>query len=335
MRRRYLVAWIAPAILAASSAGTIAQQPAAPAAPSQEQAAVFRGGVELMNLSVTATDKRGRSVTDLTRDDFVIFEDKKPQEIVSFAGVTQETLTPIGLGLVLDASLSMDASSLTPGVSQAPGSRLQSMRLAVDLLVNKRLRKDDEVYFIEFATDTRLAVDWTTDKRSVLDAVRRIKPRLGTSIYNSILAALDVSKRGRQKKQVMLVVTDGADVTSTVTATEVARAARTSDVIIYALVVDDEEGLRSRGDANTRRMAGELSQITDATGGRSLYVQGFGELEAAIAQLGKEFTQQYELAYARPPADGRLHDITVTVKRPDISVVHRRTYLANTPAPGR
>ena len=107
-------------------------------------------------------------------------------------------------------------------------------------------------------------------------------------------------------------------------------AARASDVIIYALVVDNEEGFGPGGKSNfsVRQSALELAQVTDATGGRTNYVQGFAQMEDAIEQMGKEFTKQYELAYQRGPADGRFHDINVTVKRPDLTVRHRRTYLA-------
>ena len=157
-----LAAWAACAGL------LMAQQPATPAGA--DQTAVFRGGVELMNLSVTVTDKKGRSVTDLTQDDFQILEDKKPQAIVNFSSAKQTNTTPIGLGLVLDASLSMTAD------------RLQSMRTAVELMLNNRLRKDDEMYVVEFNKEAKLTREWTTDKKSVIDTVRRIKTHVAESM---------------------------------------------------------------------------------------------------------------------------------------------------------
>jgi hypothetical protein len=104
-------------------------------------------------------------------------------------------------------------------------------------------------------------------------------------------------------------------------------------VVIYALVVDADEGMYSRSNDNLRQAAGELSAVTDATGGRTQYVQGFAGLEAAIDQMGKEFTQQYEMADARETADGKFHEITIGVKRPEVSVRHRRVYFANAAAP--
>lgn len=297
----------------------------------QEPTGVFRGGVEMLNLSVTVTDRRGRSVTDLTKDDFIVYEDKKVQEVVDFRSMQQSNETPIGLGLVLDASESMTRN------------KLDSMRTAVDTLLKKRMRPADAAYFVEFASDVRLVTEWTSDRDAILNAVRRIKVRRGTAIYDAILRGLEVSSKGTQKKQVLLLITDGQDYGSSVNRKDVALAAARSDVIVYALVVDDDEGFSGvsvgrsglregsggGSDANLRQAALELSEVTDATGGRTQYVQGFAELEAAIGELGREFTQQYELAYARPPADRQIRQIAVAVKRPDLAVRHRRTYLAD------
>ena len=324
MRYWFLSLGTAIAVSLSALTTTVAQEPAAPAtppqegpAPPQEDPPKFRRGVELMNLSITVTDKRGRPVTDLTRDDFVVFEDKQPQQIMDFSMDKGTAGTPIGLGLVLDASGSMTRD------------RLETMRTAVELMVNKRLRKEDELYFLEFATDARLITPWTSNRKAVIDAVRRIKTRDGTAIYNGIVSGLQVSKAGRHKKQVMLVITDGADTPSTIKRQDVALAARASDVVIYALVVGEEEGgFRQSADANLRSAAGELSAVTDATGGRTQYVRGFAELEKAVDDMGKEFTLQYQVAYQRAAADNRFHEITVGVKRPDVTVRHRRIYLA-------
>lgn len=299
------------------TAVVVAQQAAAPAG-GQESTPVFRGGVELMSLSVSVSDKRGRPITDLTQDEFVIFEDRQPQTIVSFTSAKQKNSTPVGLGLVLDASQSMTRE------------RLEAMRTGVQIVVNGRLRKDDELYFVEFASDVRLTVPWTTNKNEVIAAIRRIQPRTGTALYDAIRRALDVSRAGRHKKQVMLIVTDGGDTHSTVNRQELAMLARASGVILYGLVVDTEGGFGARagGDYKVRQSAAELAQMTEITGGRTEYVQGFAELENAIEQMGQEFTQQYELAYPRRPDDGRFHEIIVGVKRTDIIVRHRIAYLA-------
>jgi Ca-activated chloride channel family protein len=309
------------AVLSAVAATPAApqQQPQAPGDKPAEAAQappVFRGGVELVSLSVTVTDKNGRPVTDLTKDDFLVFEDKAQQQILNFTSLKDPAPVGIGLGLVLDVSESMSRD------------RLEAMRTAVQFLLSK-LKKQDELYLVEFATDVRHVVPWTTDRNQVVDTIRRFRTRTGTAIYDAIFKSLPISAQGKQKKQVMLVITDGQDYNSTIPRAQVADAARASDVLLYVLVVDSEQGARG-ANANLRQATGELDAVAQATGGRAYYLQGFQELEDTIGRLGQEFTQQYFMEFERPrEADGKYHQILVGVKRANVVVRHRRGYVAD------
>src|SRR5688572_17421405 len=219
-----------------SPAGTPpAQNPVSPTADT-----TFAVDVSAMTISVTVTDDKGKSVNGLTQEDFVLLEDGQQRPITGFRAVTEKTenRVPMGLGLVLDASGSMTQD------------RLDAMRTAVDFLLNKRLSKEDEVYFVEFAASPRMVVPWTSNKNEVHNQVRRIKTRDGTGIYDAIAASLPVSKQGKAKKQVMLVITDGADTTSKTNRQQLTDMARSSEVIIYALVCEGEERVGSRGGCN-------------------------------------------------------------------------------------
>ena len=312
---------------------TSAQNPSSAPAPKAQSAAPAQGSqppidqspettfsvdVAAMTISVTVTDKQGKSVNGLTKDDFVLLEDGKQQPITGFRAVTgsEETRVPFGLGLVLDASGSMSPD------------RLDAMRTAVDYLVNKRMGKEDQTYFMEFAADRRMVVPWTTDKKEVINAIRKIKTRDGTAIYDAIVAALPYQKTGKAKKQVMLVITDGADTSSKTPRAQVISAARASDVVIYILVADGEE-VRGRDTGRLRQAALELAEVSDATGGRTKFVQGFQQLENAIGDFGKDFTTQYEVSFERTAAkDGKFHPVRVGVKKPDVTIRHKTGYVA-------
>lgn len=302
-----------------------AQQPTGDAADATGAGQpTFRAGVELVSVSVTVTDERGRLVTDLTEDDFIVFEDGRQQRIANFRSLTDPDSVPIGLGLVVDASSSMSSE------------KLGSVRIAVATLLERALDRNDAVYMIRFAEESNLVVPWTTDRDEILKAVRRVEATGGsggTAIYDAIGAALPISTAGTAQKQIVLVITDGGEGRSAVSPTDLAKLAWQSEVLIYALVVDGEEARWTRGPTSStsvRRGALELNQITAPTGGQTYYVEGFQQLEDRIRRLGDEFTQQYFLEYARDgKADGRLHDIAVHVRRPDLLVRHRRSYLAD------
>ena len=111
-----------------------------------------------------------------------------------------------------------------------------------------------------FAADTRLIAPWTNDRKKVIDAIRRVKTRDGTAIYDAIAAALPVSAQGKHKKQVMLLITDGQDTHSKVSRPKLAEAARAAEVVIYALVVDGEETVSGRDTSQLRQAAFPLAR---------------------------------------------------------------------------
>jgi Ca-activated chloride channel family protein len=295
-----------------------------PQAPSSAPAAstpetTFNVDVSVLTMSVAVTDDKGKSVSGLTKDDFVLLEDGKQRPITGFRAVSESTenRVPFGLGLVLDVSGSMTQD------------RLDAMRTALEELLTKRLTAADEVYFLEFANAPRLVVPWTSDRKAVMTAIRKIKTRNGTAIYDAIAAALPVSAQGKQKKQVMLVITDGGDTHSTVSRPKLTEMARAAEVLIYALVVDGEEA-QTRDTSVIRQAALELAQVSDATGGRTQYLRGFQELENAMGSLGRDLNTQYEISFERSAAnDGKFHPIRVGVRRQNVTVRHKLGYLGN------
>jgi VWFA-related protein len=309
---------------------------------------VFREGVDVVHVSVTVTDQNGRPVNDLTKEEFAIFEDGKRQPIVSFRSMKDPSWEPIGLGLVLDVSASMAGLQITfegmgpGGISRERYTdKFSTMKTAVERLITERLREPDEAHILTFSTEIRSLYPRpppghspppaTLDKESLLDALRRMdRGVIGgqTAVYDAIAAALPTSSRGRLKKKVMLVVTDGNDNKSKIPRARVAEAARASGVTVYALIVGGELK-RLEDERPVSVVARELSEITDPTGGLTRDVYGFWQLEDAIMAIGADFTQQYEIGFVSDHADGKYHKIVVGVRRPNVTMRHRRGYLAN------
>jgi Ca-activated chloride channel homolog len=311
----------------------------------------FKSGVDLVNVTATVTDESGRFVPSLTKDDFSIFENGRRQEISHFSN----DRTPVSLGILLDSSGSMTAD------------KMAAARSAIDRFIYDLLGKDDELFFMEFASTARVGQAWTTDRAAISHAVGRVDPVGGTALYDAIAKALPMAAAGRHKKKAVLVISDGNDTSSTISAALLRQQIRDSEVLVYALGVDgavQRESGRTRppiigvpvpnpfpparprrpiqfppiiggGGGTWTRNTGErvnpdaLREVTDDTGGRTEIVRGFGDLQAATARLADELSKQYSLAYSSTEErDGRWHPIRVEVRDRRHTVRARRGYMA-------
>ena len=182
----------------------------------------FKSGVDLINVTATVSDEDGRFVPSLTKDDFSIFENGRRQEISHFSSER----TPVSLGIALDAS-----GSMTP-------DKMAAARSAIDRFIYDLLGRDDELFFLEFASYARLTQDWTTDRGAISRAVGRVDPVGGTALYDAIARALPVAAAGRHKKKAVLVISDGNDTSSSISVQLLRQRIRDSEVLVYALGVD-------------------------------------------------------------------------------------------------
>jgi Ca-activated chloride channel homolog len=182
----------------------------------------FKSGVDLVNVTATVTDESGRFVPSLTKEDFSIFENGRRQEISHFSN----DRAPVSLGILLDASGSMTAD------------KMAAARSAIDRFIFDLLGRDDELFFMEFASTARVGQAWTTDRAAISRAVGRVDPVGGTALYDAIAKALPMAAAGRHKKKAVLVISDGNDTSSTISAALLRQQIRDSEVLVYALGVD-------------------------------------------------------------------------------------------------
>jgi VWFA-related protein len=308
---------------AASQSKPPTQAPADKAVTGEGGPAVFRASAEAISLAVTVVDNKGRFVTDLTKEDFGVFEDGKPQPILNFRTVKESaTLEPIGAGLVLDVSISM-----------VSGDKLATLVTAARAFMSK-MKKTDEVFVVSFATGPVLELPWTTNRESVYSAIRRLKSRPGSNIYDALVGSLPIMEKGTAKKKVFLVFTDGAPdgpiggESSRIPRSEAGKVLGAGDALVYIMVIG-AGGLQGPNTA-TRQAFLELNQVAAATGGKAILVEGFAELEDEIHKLAGEVSQQYFLEFNRAAEkDGKPHQIVVGVRRKDVVIKHRRTYIAD------
>ena len=336
------------AALAASAAGAAAQteQRVPPTGGPDNPDGVFRGGVELVNVAVTVTDARGRFVDGLTRDDFLVYEDGEPVEIALF----DNERTPVSLGIALDTSGSMD------------GRKMRAARSALDQFLYDLLGPDDEIFLYRFDYAPVLLQDWTTDRDLLSRAIRGIRPRGETALYDAVAAALPRVAEGRHRKKALLVISDGNDNNSETDDRDLRPMIRETEALVYAIGLDGRATRRRgilggplrpplpgapfpipgrgrppqlppgnpfRALQEERVNTGALRDLTDDSGGRTEIVRDADDLAPATAGIARELSRQYFLGYpARHAGDGRWHRIRVEVRNPDHRVRARRGYMA-------
>ena len=228
------------ALVVASGALPSAQQPA----PRQEGDGFrFRTGVELINVAVSVSDLNGRYISGLRQDDFVLYEDGVEQQITHFSNER----VPVSLGLVVDTSGSM------------AGEKWDHARSALDRFLLELLGEEDEVFLYQFSADPYLLEDWTTDRARLSRAMRRIVPRGGTAMYDTLAEAVPLADSGKNRKKAIVVISDGNDTNSSTSVPDLKRLIRETEVLVYAVGIDGEGECTVGGSVRTPAGAAALS----------------------------------------------------------------------------
>ena len=271
--------------------------------------AQFRARLDLVQVTVSVTDKEGRLVTGLQKEDFQVWEDGLEQQVTQF---TDERVA-VSLGVLLDASDSMR------------GQPVVDARSALDRFVGELLFPEDEAFVATFNHLPRLAARWKKPTTTLVDVLKGLQPSGGTAIYDS-LAETTVMFEGRKNSRAAVVlISDGADTASDRTLHQALDVVRRSDAFVYAIAIDHPDA-----NASTRVNPEALREITSLTGGYTEVVRSAADLGPATARIADELNKQYTIGYssARPP-DGSWRALRVRVKKPDHLVRARRGYFAD------
>ncbi|HEX4022910.1 MAG TPA: VWA domain-containing protein [Acidobacteriaceae bacterium] len=289
-----------PANAAATGSGQVA--------PSKENGRyVFRTSVEEVVLNVTVVDGRDRMVTTLTEPDFTVFEDNVQQKISSFR---LEDI-PISLGILIDNSGSMREK------------RAAVNRAALDLV--RASNPDDEAFIVNFSDDAFLDQDFTSSIEKLQSGLSHIDSRGGTALYDAVVASADhLAKAAKRPKQVLLIITDGEDNSSSTTLEETVR--RIQDLqgpIVYSigLLYGDEGGRESK------RAKRALQLLSDETGGLAFFPKSLAQVDDIAAEVAKDIRNQYTIGYhsTKPESEGGYRTIRVVVKASGYGKLAART----------
>ncbi len=268
-----------------------------PAYVAQRTGATFRAAVELTVVLVNVTDRDKKAVGSLTRDDFVLLENGKPQPLVQF-------LSADG---AVDVALLVDMSgSIMPVLSDL-------RRTATDFV--DALRPDDRVMVVGFDQRVRPLSPLTNNREELELAVDRLKPSGSTSLFDSLyitLNTLSTSSRDFTRRTAVVVITDGDDTSSNLQPQEVREQARRYGIPIYMILLNQTiENMRDRfGSYEHTQRRFEMKGLGQTTGGRTFVIPEGRTLKDAYKSIVQDLSQQYLLAYER----------TRSVTNPQISV---------------
>jgi len=288
--------------------------PANPGAPpSDEITATIRKTVNEVNVVFTVTDKHGRYVKNMKKDDFKVLDDSKPvEEIRSFYS---EADLPLLVGLLVDASNSIR-------------DRFKFEQESATEFLNQTIRpRYDQAFVVGFDVTPEVTQDFTDDTEKLSVGLHALRPGGGTAMYDALyFACRDKLLKGAQGgpvRKAIVLLSDGEDNQSHVTREEAIEMAQRAEVIVYTISTN-VSGLKQHGDKI-------LERIAEATGGRAFFPFQITDVANAFAEIQDELRSQYVLAYkpADFHADGRYHSIEIlALNQKSLHVRSRKGYFA-------
>ncbi len=314
-----------PADSSPAGAQAPAQKPADAQTPEEDQgpAGTVKVSVNVVGLFFNVKDKHGALIPNLTKTDFEVLEDGKPQTIKYFAA---ESNLPLTLGILIDSS----------------GSQRNVLDMEKDVggaFLRQILTDKDEAYVIDFNVDASLVQDYTRDVHRLQAALNKVRintgfstgpipgagggpvptapgSQKGTVLYDAVyLSAHDMLAKEVGRKA-MILLTDGEDEGSQLKIRDAIEAAERADAIVYVLLCADRGFYGSFQVGYTGE--GEMRKLTEATGGRVINVGNkMDKLREAFDQIAAELRSQYNLGYTptNTVLDGSYRKLEVKSKQ--------------------
>jgi Ca-activated chloride channel family protein len=279
------------------------------------QEPTFKVDVRLVNIFVNVTDSNGAIVGGLTRDDFSVTEDGRPQQISVFE---RQSELPLNMTLAIDTSGSVRKDL----VEEAD---------AAHRFVHAILRAQDQMSLLQFATDVKELSPFTNKASQIDRGLNQLHSDYATALYDAILLGSEGLAR-KDGRRVLVLVSDGGDTAKSTTYQQALESALRHEVMIYSIIDVPIEASAGRD------LGGEHALITlaEQTGGKSFYVSA-GGLDKAFAQVSDDLRTQYLIGYyPKNQEPGKIfHRLEVTVPRAatqDFNIRHKTGYYADKPS---
>ena len=289
-----------------SHIATLAVLLASPIWTQAPQPATFSAQSELVLLDVGVKDRDGGFVSNLTKENFKIFENGQLQTISQFSNDD----LPVTAGLVIDNSFSMRTK--------------RTEVITAGLVFSASSNRNDEIFVTHFNDSVRSSLPhgtlFTSDISKLRTALISGPAEGRTALYDAIVYSLKQLELGRQDRKVLVLVSDGGDNASNHDFKDVMPAVRRSRATIYTIGLFDED--------DPDRNPGLLRRLAHVTGGEALLPMQVPQIVDICRQIAKDIRNRYSIGYVPVRRDDKtvLRTIKVEVVGTNRRViVHART----------
>jgi Ca-activated chloride channel family protein len=272
----------------------------------------MRVAVNMVLVPVSVTDVLNRPVMNLQKQDFALFQDELPQKLEYFT--TEDA--PISVGLLLDLSRSMT-------------NKFDMERAAVSEFF-RNANEQDDYFVITFADRPKLVTNATQSIDTIQSNLATQTPDGNTAMFDAISEGADHMRVAKHGRKALLIISDGGDNHSRHHMKQIKRLLQDSDVEVYAIGIFDTGPFKTVEESLGRKW---LSQITDATGGRTLTVDSKDKVPAAAAAISREIRNKYVLGYHPSESQNAVRrkirvQVASTTTTPPIHAHYKSGYTA-------
>ena len=298
----------------------------------QDVSEPIKVNVDIVNMFCAVRDKKGALIANLSKDDFQLFEDGKPQPIKYF---TRETDLPLTIGLLVD-------------VSGSQVNLIDIEKRAATAFFQQVLKKKDVAFVISFGADSELLQDITGSPKLLQEGLDRLRLNAGTGgfgggpvptankqrgtvLYDAVYLAANDRLAREVGRKVIVLITDGEDHGSSYSIKQAIEQAQKADAVIYSIYYVDpyfQGGLSFGGGGE-----GYLKQMSEESGGRVFRVDRGHTLSDAFTQLQQEMRSQYAIGWTpfSDRKDGTYHKTELRLTDKNLKVQARKGYYAMPP----
>ncbi len=285
-------------------------------AAAQQEDATFSSGVQVVNLLATVRNKNHEILRDLTKEEFQILENGRPQTIRYF---TRESDLPLTIGLMVDTSMSQ--------VKVLDAERGASLRFLDEVLRENK----DHVFLMQFDLTVQTRQPLTGSRRDLseslvfVDTPTRNQLRSqyggGTLLFDSIVDASHDIMTKQQGRKALIVLSDGGENGSDATIAEAIEAAQRAETLIYTILFSD---------GSFGANPGIMQRLAKETGGGYFEVSKKLSIDQVFALIQEDLRSQYSIGFVsdRPTAISEFRKVQLTVKRQALVVQSRDRYWA-------